>query len=98
MSDPKERIQLNLRLDGHRELYDAVKAAAAARNTSVNHFVVNALRAAVGWEVEQAPSPQNVGVLESRLASLEERLAVVVSLEERLAALEQQPGKLQKSA
>jgi len=60
--------------------------------------VVNALRAAVGWEVEQAPSPQNVGVLESRLASLEERLAVVISLEERLAALEQQPGKLQKSA
>jgi len=98
MSDPKERIQLNLRLDGHRELYDAVKAAAAARNTSVKKFVVNALIAAVGWEVEQAPSPQNVGVLESRLASLEERLAVVVSLEERLAALEQQPGKLQKSA
>jgi len=98
MSDSKERIQLNLRMDGHRELYDAVKAAAAERNTSVNQFVVNALRAAVGWEVEQTPSPQKVGVLESRLASLEERLAVVVNLEERLAALEQQPGKLQKSA
>jgi predicted HicB family RNase H-like nuclease len=46
---------LNLRLDGHRELYDAVKAAAAERNTSVNQFVINTLRAAVGWEVEKHP-------------------------------------------
>jgi uncharacterized protein (DUF1778 family) len=94
----KERLQLNLRLDGHKELYEAVKAAAAKTDTSVNQFVINALRAALGWEVEQTPSPQKVEALESRLASLEERLAVVVNLEERLAALEEQPGKLQKSA
>ncbi len=84
----KERLQLNLRLDGHKELYEAVKAAAAERDTSVNQFVINALRAALGWEVEDSPSPQKVEALESRLASLEERLA----------ALEEQPGKLQKSA
>jgi uncharacterized protein (DUF1778 family) len=94
----KERLQLNLRLDGHKELYEAVKAAAAKADTSVNQFVINALRAALGWEVEDSPSSQKVEVLESRLASLEERLAVVVNLEERLAALEEQPGKLQKSA
>jgi hypothetical protein len=52
----------------------------------------------LGWEVEESPSPQKVEALEERLASLESRLAVVVSLEERLAALEEQRGKLQKSA
>jgi flagellar motility protein MotE (MotC chaperone) len=94
----KERLQLNLRLDGHKELYEAVKSAAAAQDTSVNQFVINALRATLGWEVEEFPSPQKVEALESRLASLEERLAVVVNLEERLATLEQQRGKFQKSA
>ncbi|MCA1991534.1 MAG: hypothetical protein LDL41_05735 [Coleofasciculus sp. S288] len=94
----KERLQLNLRLDGHKELYEAVKEAAATRDTSVNQFVLNALRAALGWTVEESPSPQKVEALESRLVSLEERLAVVVNLEERLAALEEQRGKLQKSA
>jgi uncharacterized protein (DUF1778 family) len=92
----QERIQLNLRLDGHKELYEALKVAASDQDTSVNQFVINALKAALGWKATL--SPQKVGVLEERLASLEERLAVVVSLEERLAALEQQPGKLQKSA
>jgi len=82
----QERIQLNLRLDGHKELYEALKVAASDQDTSVNQFVINALKAALGWKA--APSPQQVGVLEERLASLEERLA----------ALEQQPGKLQKSA
>lgn len=94
----KERLQLNLRLDGHKELYEAVKEAAQERDTSVNQFVINALRAALGWEVEESPSPQKVEALEERLASLESRLAVVVSLEERLAALEEQRGKFQKSA
>ncbi len=92
----QERIQLNLRLDGHKEMYEALKVAASDQDTSVNQFVINALKAALGWKT--APSPQNVGVLESRLASLEERLAVVVSLEERLAALENQPGKPKKAA
>lgn len=98
MSDQKERIQLNLRLDGHRELYDAVKVAAAERNTSVNQFVINALRAALGWEpIESTPSPKTE-VLEERLAALEERLALVINLESRLAALEEQRGKSRKTA
>jgi uncharacterized protein (DUF1778 family) len=97
MSD-KGRIQLNLRLDGHKELYEAVKASASEQDTSVNQFVINALKAALGWEVEQTPSPEKVEVLEERLASLEQRLALVVSLEERLAALEEQRGKHRKTA
>ncbi|BAZ65566.1 hypothetical protein NIES4106_03050 [Fischerella sp. NIES-4106] len=51
MSD-RERIQLNLRLDGYKELYEAVKAEATKQNTSVNSFVINALKAALGWEAD----------------------------------------------
>lgn len=93
MSDPKERIQLNLRLDGHRELYDAVKVRATTENTSVNQFVINALRSALGWELIESTLSPKTEVLESRLAALEERLALVISLEERLAKVENELGE-----
>ncbi|MBD1833306.1 MULTISPECIES: toxin-antitoxin system HicB family antitoxin [Cyanophyceae] len=41
MSNGKERIQLNLRLDRHKDLYKAVKVAASEQDTSVNQFVIN---------------------------------------------------------
>ncbi len=82
----RERIQLNLRLDGHKELYEAVKAVAASQNTSVNAWVINAMKSALGWSpVESSAKSQ---ILEERLAVLEERLALVASLEARLAVLE----------
>ncbi len=68
-----ERLQLNLRMDGQRELYEAVKAEAQRQGVSINQFVLGALRAAVG-------QPQAVGTspaLEERLAVLENRLAQV---------------------
>ena len=89
MSDGKERIQLNLRLDGHKDLYEAVKLAALQKDTSVNQFVINALKAALGWDNEAAVSPQ----IESRLAVLESRLALVSSIENRLDEVEQQLGE-----
>jgi hypothetical protein len=89
MSDGKERIQLNLRLDGHKDLYEAVKLAALQKDTSVNQFVINALKAALGWDNEAAVSPQ----IESRLAVLESRLALVSSIENRLDQVEQQLGE-----
>ena len=89
MSNGKERIQLNLRLDGHKDLYEAVKLAASQKDTSVNQFVINALKAALGWDNEAAVSPQ----IESRLAVLESRLALVSSIENRLDEVEQQLGE-----
>jgi uncharacterized protein (DUF1778 family) len=89
MSDGKERIQLNLRLDGHKDLYEAVKLAASQKDSSVNQFVINALKAALGRDAEAALSPQ----IESRLAVLESRLAVVSSIENRLDEVEQQLGE-----
>ncbi|MBD1889319.1 toxin-antitoxin system HicB family antitoxin [Coleofasciculus sp. FACHB-SPT9] len=93
MSNGKERIQLNLRLDGHKDLYEAVKVAASEQDTSVNQFVIDALKAALGWEAEAAVSPQIVSEIESRLALLESHLALVSSIENRLDEVEQQLGE-----
>jgi len=45
-----ERIQLNLRLDGRRDLLDAIKVAAAREGLSVNAFVIKALEDATATE------------------------------------------------
>lgn len=93
MSDGKERIQLNLRLDGYKELYDAVKVSAAEQDTSVNQFVINALKAALGWEVKTSIPHKKTEAIEQRLALLEERLASVSSVESRLEEMQQQLGE-----
>ncbi|MBD1929210.1 hypothetical protein H6F74_23635 [Trichocoleus sp. FACHB-90] len=93
MSDGKERIQLNLRLDGHKDLYEAVKLAASQKDTSVNQFVINALKAALGRDAEAALSSQVESAIESRLAVLESRLALVSSIGNPLDEVEQQLGE-----
>lgn len=52
-----ERIQLNLRLDGRPELLNAIKAAAAAKNLSVNAFMLSVMESAVGMESSTASAP-----------------------------------------
>jgi len=41
-----ERIQLNLRLDGRRDLLDAIKIVAASEGLSANAFIVKVLEGA----------------------------------------------------
>lgn len=81
----RERIQLNLRLDGHKELYEAVKAEAARQNTSVNSFVVSALKKAVGQQAGNQPAIS----LEAILEVVDSRLDTLVDskLAERLEKL-----------
>jgi hypothetical protein len=85
----KERLQLNLRLDGYRELYEAVKAEAARQNTSVNSFVINALKSSVGWQQEEPPSNQPSLSLEVILEAVESRLDEILDkkIEEKLGEL-----------
>jgi hypothetical protein len=45
-----ERIQLNLRLDGRRDLLDAIKTVAASEGLSVNAFIVKILEGATATE------------------------------------------------
>jgi len=91
----KERIQLNLRLDGYRELLDTVKAEAEAAGISVNSFVIRALKSAVGQpaDTRQTIASQTATVMP---ANLEETLFPMLDkmLGERLASIEERLGKL----
>jgi hypothetical protein len=79
MSSKQERTQLNLRLDGRKELLEAIKEAAEAADLSVNTWAIKAFESALGLSSSPkllsaiAPSP----ALEERLAALEERLAAL---------------------
>jgi hypothetical protein len=86
----RKRLQLNLRMDGHWELLEAVKEAAQAQDISVNQFVINALRASVGWGTANRADLPSSDALESLRRELEgtlaQRLAEMVDrkLDERL--------------
>ncbi len=66
-----ERIQLNLRFDKYKDLYEAIKAEAKKQDISVNQFVVDALKRTLGQETESIGSPEALKKLE---VQLEERL------------------------
>ena len=92
-----ERIQLNLRFDKHKDLYEALKAEAKEQNISLNQFIVNALKRTLGRDTESTSSPEALSELEGRL---EERLVgrLVVLLDEKieqvLAKQESDSGEL----
>ena len=91
----KERIQLNLRFDGHRELLDAVKTEAEAAGISVNAFVLRSLKIAVGLpDTRQTFAPQAAEAMPA--ANLEAELAPMLEklLGSRLAGIEERLGKL----
>ena len=95
MATEKERIQLNLRLDGYRELLDTVKAEAEAAGISVNSFVIRALKSAVGQptDARQILASQTATVMP---ANIEKTLAPMLDklLGDRLASIEERLGKL----
>ncbi len=80
-----DRIQLNLRLDKYPEMYKIIQARAKKEGSSINDFAVNLLRQGLGLDVEKTP--------------VAEALDRISSIEQRLAALEeqQQRGKSQQS-
>jgi len=86
-----ERIQLNIRMDGRRELYDALREEAQRQGVSINQFVLGLIQAAVG--MEESPTVGANPVLEERLARLEAQLALVPALVERLAEVEHNLGE-----
>lgn len=100
-----ERIQLNLRFDKHKDLYEALKAEAKEQNISINQFVVNSLSKTLGQEIESISSPEALSELEGRLEErlegrLEERLVrrlaeiVDQKVEQALAEQESDLGEL----
>lgn len=70
-----ERLQLNLRFDKYKDLYEAIKAEAKQQNISVNQFVVDALKRTLGQETESFGSLDALKELEKRLEEkIEEKL------------------------
>jgi hypothetical protein len=84
-----DRVQLNLRLDGRRDLLETIKEVAAAEGLSVNAWVVKTLEQAASNPIPKSegthPAPPVVDIdllldtmldnqLAAKLASFEERL------------------------
>lgn len=92
-----ERLQLNLRFDKYRELYESIKVEAKEQNISVNQFVVDALKRTLGQETESVGSPEALKELERRLEErLVHRLVALIDekLEQVLAKQETDLGEL----
>ena len=64
-----ERLQLNIRLDGQADLLEAIKEKAKSQGLSVNQFVVDALKLALGWIQDRTAIVEET-LTDAKLASL----------------------------
>ena len=87
-----DRVQLNLRLDGRRDLLETIKEVAAAEGLSVNAWVVKTLEQAASnptpksEETHPAPPVADIERLLDKM--LDSKLAAkLASFEERLGKL-----------
>jgi hypothetical protein len=87
-----DRVQLNLRLDGRRDLLETIKEVAAAEGLSVNAWVVKTLEQAASNPTPKsegthpAPSVEDIQLLLDTM--LDNKLAAkLASFEERLGKL-----------
>jgi hypothetical protein len=81
-----DRIQFNVRLDKHPDLYEAIKGKAEEQGLTLNEFAVRAFQQALGWEVEHR-SPVLRAELEEML------MGMLAPMQQRLEELEQRLGE-----
>lgn len=87
-----DRVQLNLRLDGHRDLLETIKKVAAAERLSVNAWVIRTLEQAAS-----KPTPESGGTRPTpAVADIEPLLDGMLDrkLAAKLASFEERLGKL----
>ena len=87
-----DRVQLNLRLDGRRDLLETIKEVAAAEGLSVNAWVVKTLEQAAS-----NPTPKSEGTHSAPpVADIEPLLDTMLDekLAAKLASFEERLGKL----
>jgi hypothetical protein len=87
-----DRVQLNLRLDGRRDLLETIKEVAAAEGLSVNAWVVKTLEQAASNPTPKSegthPTPPVADIEPLLDTMLDEKLAAkLASFEERLGKL-----------
>ena len=93
-----DRCQLNLRLDGRRDLLEAIKDIAAAEGLSVNAWVIRTLEIATNQAISE-PTPQS-GHRESEVSDIEPVLDIMLDkkldnlLAAKLSGIEERLGKL----
>ncbi|MFB8797708.1 MAG: hypothetical protein U7126_26570 [Microcoleus sp.] len=93
-----DRCQLNLRLDGRRDLLETIKDVAAAEGLSVNAWVVRTLEQAANQAIAAPPiQPQTqvseISDIESVLDKLlDTKLDTLLAV--KLAGIEERLGKL----
>lgn len=90
----KDRLQLNLRFDGRRDLLESIKEAAEEADISLNEFVIRSLRASLvnpsivipqsnkgqrSPRVLDKPLTILLQVIGDRLTKIEEQLEGVIS-------------------
>jgi uncharacterized protein (DUF1778 family) len=82
-----DRIQFNVRLNKHADLYEAIKRRAEEQGITLNDFAIRAFQQALGWEVEQHLVPVLRTELEGMLVEM------LAPMQQRLEELERQLGK-----
>ena len=93
-----DRCQLNLRLDGRRDLLETIKDVAAAEGLSVNAWVVRALEQAANQAIAAPPIQSQTQV--SEISDIEPALDKLLDkkldtlLVAKLAGIEERLGKL----
>ncbi|MEG4252930.1 hypothetical protein [Microcoleus sp. Pol10D4] len=93
-----DRCQLNLRLDGRRDLLETIKDVAAAEGLSVNAWVVRILEQAANQAVSAPPNHHQAQV--SEISDIEPVLDKLLDskldtlLAAKLAGIEERLGKL----
>jgi len=91
--DMTNRCQLNLRLDGRRDLLDSIKEVAAAEGLSLNAWVIRTLEQAIANPTPKPegtrPAPAVADDIELVLDSLLDK-----KLAAKLASFEERLGKL----
>jgi hypothetical protein len=93
-----DRCQLNLRLDGRRDLLETIKDVAAAEGLSINAWVIRTLETAANQAILE-PTPQS-GHQESEISDIEPVLDILLDtkldnlLAAKLAGIEERLGKL----
>lgn len=65
-----DRVQLNIRLDKHPEIYELIKQRAKKEGSSVNDYAINVLGRELGLDLDQTPVAQAL----ERISSLEKRM------------------------
>ena len=88
-----DRVQLNLRLDGRRDLLETIKEVAAAEGLSLNAWVIRTLEQAIANPISKSEGTRSAPAVADDIelvldSMLDKKLATkLASFEERLGKL-----------